>query len=388
MPYLTIPIRPKDRQLSFDDIMNGVKDLFDQDMRHTNDTRTVLRDIIPDELIKRYNVHSMLFALNEFNDRYKDLIAMENKKPLYHRFYQVKPSGGLRPIDAPNEELKKAQDDLKYLFEYKFCASYHTASFAYIKGRSTRDAVARHQQHNSNWFLKLDFSNFFGSSTPKFILDMLGRVFPFCSLFELEGGKEAFSRAMSLCFLNGGLPQGTPISSLLTNVMMIPLDHYIAKVMRESTLRYCYTRYADDLIISSEFDFRWSEVQQQVIDILKKFGAPFSINKEKTHYGSRAGRNWILGLMLNKDNQITIGHQKKKTFKAMLFSILSDYKRGVLWTIEDAQVLRGLISYYIMIEKVNIQKIINDYNKKFGLNVYGVIKNTLKQIVPPKSEAA
>ena len=387
MPYVTIPVKPKDRQLSFDDIMNGVKDLFDQNERNTFDTRTVFRKHIPDELIKRYNVHHMLYELKQFNERHKDLIAMENKKPLYRRFYEPKKSGGLRPIDAPNEELMTALRELKSIFEYKMFASYHTTAFAYIKGRSTKHALERHQANNSWWFLKLDFSNFFGSSTPAFIMDMLGRMFPFCTLMELEGGTEAINSALSLAFLNGGLPQGTPMSPMLTNLMMIPIDHYISKVMRESTPHYCYTRYADDLLISCDLDFRWSEIQQTVIDILQKFNAPFVINKEKTRYGSRSGRNWNLGLMLNKDNKITVGHKKKKTLKAMLFSLLTDYQKGIIWSVGDAQTLQGLISYYIMIEKDNINKIINDYNKKFDLSVYDVIKHTLKQSEPLKQTA-
>ena len=386
MPYITIPIRPKDRQLTFDDILNGVKNLFDQEERHTFDTRTVWRENIPDELIKQYNVHSMLFALERFNETYANLIAVENKATLYHSFSIPKRSGGLRPIDAPKEELMAALRDLKNLFEYKMFASYHTSAFAYIRGRCTKDALERHQKNNSRWFLKLDFSNFFGSSTPSFIHSMLERIFPFSELVKFENGKEALTKALSLAFLKGGLPQGTPISPILTNLMMIPIDHYLAKTMRDHSPRICYTRYADDLILSSELDFRFSDVQNEVIEILGKFGAPFSIKREKTRYGSRTGRNWNLGLMLNKDNQITIGHKKKKHLKAMLFSLLTDYKKGVYWSINDAQTLRGLISYYVMIEKENIDKIIAEYSGKFGISVYDVIKLTMRGV--PLAQAA
>jgi len=388
MPYITIPIKPKDRQLSFEDILYGVKTLFDQNERHTNNTRTVFREHIPAELIKQHNVHHMLYELKRFNERHEALIAVKNKGSLYRSFSIPKRSGGLRPIDAPNEELASALRDLKAIFENKLFASYHTAAFAYIKGRCTKDALERHQKNDSRWFLKLDFSNFFGSSTPTFIMDMLGQLFPFCEIIKLEGGRDALNRALSLCFLKGGLPQGTPMSPTLTNLMMIPIDHYIAKVMKEHSSRICYTRYADDLLLSSNLDFRWSEVQQTITEILKKFNAPFSIKKEKTHYGSRAGRNWNLGLMLNKDNQITVGHKKKKALKAIIFSILTDYRKGILWSAGDAQTLRGLISYYAMIEKQNIEKIIADYNQKLNLNVYDVIKSALLQIEHPQNQSA
>ena len=110
---------------------------------------------------------------------------------------------------------------------------------------------------------------------------------------------------------------------------MIPIDHYIAKTAREMTPHLVYTRYADDIILSSDLAFNWREVQDTIVDIVaNKFHAPFSLNTAKTRYGSSAGRNWNLGVMLNSDNQITIGHSKKKVFKAMLFSFMNDEKNG------------------------------------------------------------
>ncbi|MCL2797639.1 MAG: reverse transcriptase family protein [Firmicutes bacterium] len=383
MPYITIPSKHKDRQLTFEDMLNGVTTLFDPSERHTYDTRTVWRDITPPQLLERerVNIFNMYSALKEFNNHHRALIETEDKSSLYHSFKIPKRSGGLRPIDAPRDELMCALKDLKILFETRLYASYHTCAFAYIRGRCTKDAVERHRRNNSRWFLKLDFSNFFGSTTPEFVMSRLETIFPFSEIITIDdgNGKEVLRKALSLCFLNGGLPQGTPISPTLTNLMMIPIDHYIAKIFRDYTPHICYTRYADDLLLSADISFKWSEVQQTIIEILQKFNAPFTIKKEKTHYGSRNGRNWILGLMLNKDNQISIGHKRKQMFKAMVFNMLNDYKKGVLWSIGDAQEIGGKISYYLTIEKDNIQKILDAYTKKFGISIKDVIKATLKQ---------
>lgn len=382
MPYITIPVRQKEYQISFDDILNGMDNsVFDRQVENTHDTRTVYRERTPQRLLDQINIDSMVDAIAKFNEKYDTLIRIEDKSTLYRSFKIPKRSGGLRQINAPLDELMLALRELKFLFEKRLFASYHTAAFAYVKGRSTLDAVKRHQRNKSRWFLKLDFHDFFGSSKPDFVISQLKMIFPFSEILSSERGSNELSKALSICFLNNGLPQGTPISPTLTNLFMIPIDHYIAKTVRELTPHLVYTRYADDIILSSDLSFNWGEVQNQIIEIAKKFDAPFSLNTNKTRYGSSAGRNWNLGVMLNSNNQITIGHSKKKVFKAMLFSFMNDDKNGNAWSLEDVQHLLGLISYYKMVEGDTINAIIQAYSQKFNKSVEETLKAILRNAV-------
>lgn len=63
-------------------------------------------------------------------------------------------------------------------------------------------------------------------------------------------GRELFNTAISLCFLHGGLPQGTPISPMITNIMMIPIDYKLFNSLHDEESTFVYTRYADDMLIS------------------------------------------------------------------------------------------------------------------------------------------
>ena len=157
---------------------------------------------------------------------------------------------------------------------------------------------------------------------------MFSMVFPFSEIVKEPQGEAALRTAMSLAFLNGGLPQGTPISPLITNVMMIPVDFKLSNTLRNFEKQsFIYTRYADDFIISSKYDFDVRSVEELVVSTLNSFGAPFTINASKTRYGSSAGRNWNLGVMLNKDNEITVGHKKKKQIKEMVNGSAYDFLR-------------------------------------------------------------
>lgn len=377
--YITVNREPRVYQLTFEDIMYGLDESKLALQKDTRDTTTWKVDAINRRLIEKTDFNAMQAALRGFVERYQTLIAVEDKSTLYRSFKIPKRSGGLRQIDAPNDELKRALYDLKMIFEKKFYMSYHTAAFAYVHGRSTIDSVKRHQQNKSRWFLKTDMRHFFPSTSPEFLMKMLCMTFPFCAFIEDDwGNRELLEKALSLCFLNGGLPQGTPTSPMLTNALMIPIDHAISKMCHEYQPHLCYTRYADDILISSEYSFKWTDVQNKLIAILNSFEAPFSLHPDKTRYGSSAGRNWNLGVMLNAENKITIGHEKKKVFKAMVFQFMTDDAKGVTWGLEDVQHFLGLISYYRMVEKESIDAILATYSAKFNKDVEATAKALLK----------
>lgn len=114
------------------------------------------------------------------------------------------------------------------------------------------------------------------------------------------------------------------------------------------------------------------------MSILSEFNAPFTIKSEKTRYGSSAGSNWNLGVMLNKDNEITVGYKKKRQFQAMLTSYVKDRQNGRPWDKYDIQVMEGLRNYYRMVEKETIDAMIKHLSTKLGVDIVSLIKADLK----------
>jgi hypothetical protein len=373
MPYITIKQPPVYHQITFEEIMEGIEDLSKFVQPNITNTRTHWVERPNPQLLANTNIDKMIAALKSFNQQHEALFQAD-RASLYKTFHIPKNSGGLRRIDAPLPELMEALRELKCLFETEMFSLYHTTAFAYVRGRSTIDALKRHQRNESKWFLKLDFSNFFGSTTPEFVLNQLSQIFPFSEIANRSDGAAELRRALSLCFLNNGLPQGTPISPFLTNVMMIPIDHILSNKLRNfDSRRFVYTRYADDLLISCKIDFDKSKVEKFVNDTLAEIQSPFKINPAKTRYGSSAGRNWNLGLMLNAENEITIGHKRKKEFKAMLDNYIRSRKSGNGWERHDIQVLGGLISYYKMVEKDYINYLIQQCSDKHKNDIQACI---------------
>lgn len=374
--YITINQKPeRNVTVTFEDILCGKYADYDFDKKSIpGGTLTRTFDQIPDHLRSKYSAEELVSALRQFNEKFSDL-RLKPRQELYYTFKIPKKSGGFRTISAPEEELKAAQYVLKNLFEQMFGASHHTAAFAYVKERSHMNAATKHQANASNWFLKTDFSDFFGSITMEFVMNMLAQIYPFSMICASKEGSEELRTALDLCFLHGGLPQGTPISPMLTNLIMIPIDHRLFGIL--SRHRYVYTRYADDITISCVQSFDPQRIVAMIDAVLKEFNAPLTIKDEKTHYGSRKGNNWMLGLMLNAENQITVGYKKKKVFKAAVSNFILDSIHHIQWEVGDVQHLAGLLSYYRSIEKEYFDHVIDQANKKYHVDFEKMLKNKL-----------
>ena len=366
--YITVRQAPRYSQMTLEDFLFEVETKPQIIINpNTSNTKTYEVNYISPRLSQLFDIGELIDKLEEFNRTYAAL-REKPRAELYHSFSIPKKSGGFRHIDAPLPELMNALRTLKTIFESDFKALYHTSAFAYVKHRCTVDAVKKHQKNGSNWFGKYDLSNFFGSTTPDYVLNMFSMVYPFSEVVKSRRGKDALIKALDLAFLNGGLPQGTPISPLITNIMMIPVDFKLAKGFRDlNGQTFVYTRYADDFLVSSRQEFDFREVERFIISVLREFYAPFTINSAKTRYGSKEGRNWNLGLMLNSNGDITVGYKKKKQFQCALSNYIMDKKNGVSWDKNDVQVLEGLRNYYRMVEGETIDKIVEHIANKFSV---------------------
>lgn len=281
-----------------------------------------------------------------------------------------------RPIDAPDDYLRAMQSVVKNYIEDYLSVIPHKAAEAYVCKHSVVTAMQKHVNNGSHWYLQIDLKNFFNSCNEEFVRRMLMEVFPFKFIPE-----ECFEAIIKIAMLRDGLPQGSIISPLLTNLIMVPIDYAITETLHNyKHHHYVYTRYADDITISCKEKFDPSEILREVQKIFTEWNVPFRINNSKTRFGSTAGKNYHLGIIINnkgknKSSQMSIGHEKNKRFRAMLFNFGTT---GDEWEISDIQKMLGLISYYKSIEKPYVIRTINKYNNKFGFDLIAKAKEMIK----------
>lgn len=380
--YITTPLSARNPQIPIEalfDFSGAYNNRSFDPIYDPSATNTVVADKPSFRVWNQWRHESMCLALMRFNDQFADIIDLPDYKHLYKSYKIPKKNGKWRPIDEPCDQLKMAQSALVHIFEMYMPATHHTTAFAYVKRRNNLKALQKHQSNESRWYSHFDFTNFFGNTTKEFVVEMFKQIYPFASIYA-DGNGAVVEKALSVCFLNGGLPQGSCASPMITNIMMIPIDHELSRSLKDFDHRnFVYTRYADDMTITCKIDFNVKHIEKHIVETLQKFSASFGLNPEKTHYGSAAGRNWNLGLMVNAKNEITVGYMNKKYMKASLTNYVMDRKAtNRKWTLEEVQSLSGTLSYYRHVEPEYFDAVVARLSEKFHIDIKAAIKEDLR----------
>lgn len=218
----------------------------------------------------------------------------------YRRFEIPKKSGGMRTIAEPLPSLKEIQRwILDNILQHMQVSPY---AKAYIKGRSIKDNVRFHRRQKK--VLTLDIKDFFPSLSS-------WRVY---QKFLQIGYQENVAMLLTnICCLDRGLPQGAPTSALLSNILLLPFDSAAARFAGKKGIRY--TRYADDMTFSGDFDE--TEIIAFVKKQLKRLG--LKINSEKTRLQTQGERQEVTGIVVNK--KVQLSKQKRKEIRKNMYYI-------------------------------------------------------------------
>lgn len=225
----------------------------------------------------------------------------------YETFSIPKKRGGFRDISAPDDGLKDIQRrlaDVLLRIEFEQEADYRKRGAVISHGFKTGLSIVTNatKHRNKRFVFNLDLQDFFPSIN-------FGRVRGFfigSKNFTLT--PEASTVLAQIACHNNVLPQGSPCSPPISNLIANILDIRLNRLAREC--RCTYTRYADDITFSTneqEFPSRiaissgeagkWQASEELVQRIAK---AGFQINPNKTRMQHRRSRQDATGLVVNK----------------------------------------------------------------------------------------
>lgn len=222
-----------------------------------------------------------------------------NKKS-YKSFSIPKKSGGERTISAPTKLLKSFLIYTNRLLLAFYQAPDYVTGF--VPEKSVVDNAERHV--GMNYVFNTDLKDFFPSISKSRVWATL-KHHPFkfndtiadaiaglcCTEMKIDGEKRWV------------LPQGSPCSPVLTNIVCRNLDRKLHDLAKEFNLRY--SRYADDITFSSNRNVfqRGGEFQRKLEEVIT--GQNFSINDKKTRVQNKNQRQEVTGLVVSDRVNVT-----------------------------------------------------------------------------------
>lgn len=283
-----------------------------------------------------------------------------SKSQYYYKDYFIQKSNGeKRRISQPSPELKSFQYWVvkNILSKYKVSAS----AFAYKKGDSIKKHAAFHL--GSKYIFHTDIRNFFGSISPLLLINALKENDSPIKDMSIDIDDFIYC-VQKICFRNNKLCIGSVSSPSISNIVMLSFDETIMDFCDENGLKY--SRYADDIYISSE-KYISIDLSGFISKQLLKLG--LTMNKRKTWYCSSKNRQLITGLTLTSDHKsITIGKQYKNLIKKLIYNKL-------IHNTGDPLIIMGYLSYLKQVEPYAYNKLITKYSKYTSNDIIKEIMN-------------
>ncbi|MGN1225960.1 MAG: reverse transcriptase family protein [Candidatus Cryptobacteroides sp.] len=221
-------------------------------------------------------------------------------KNSYKTFQIPKKAGGFREISAPNGLLKSYLTYTNILLQAFYEAPKYVTGF--VPGKSIVNNAKPHIR--MNYVFNTDIKDFFPSIEKSRIWATLK-----CPPFNFN---DKIADAISgLCctevIIDGKkqrvLPQGSPASPILTNIVCHRLDSELHKLARKYKLNY--SRYADDITFSGKRNVfkEDGDFRKELAQIIKE--EHFTLNEKKTRLQSRHQRQEVTGLVVSEKVNVT-----------------------------------------------------------------------------------
>ena len=244
--------------------------------------------------------------INSINDHQSDHL---------YDFQIKKRNGKYRKITAPMEEYKYLLRNLQ--FELK--AYYNPPEYVhgFIDNKNIKTNASCHLAKQK--ILKIDLADFFETISKQMVINLISPLDP-------ELSDKQVDMLSSFCTVSNSVPQGFPTSPIISNLIFDEIDRELWKLAQSYSITY--TRYADDMIFSTENKKIPADVYNKIFSVISNAG--FYINSGKTKYKGKHRCQIITGLIVN--DKISLKRNYRRNIRAILHNW--EYK-GYEATIEE-----------------------------------------------------
>ncbi len=236
-------------------------------------------------------------------------------KKRYQSFTIKKKSGANRTIHAPVKGLKSILRSLNFVLQCIY--EPHEAATGFVLEKSIVDNARKHM--GQHYVLNMDLKDFFHSFDRNRV--KMGFMY---EPFNLNGEKEPLAFLLaSLCThpfeIDGEvktvLPQGSPTSPTLTNILCKKLDRRLTGLANRFGITY--TRYADDITFSSPHNIYTNEALKMELKRIIEDDQKLVINPKKTRLQKSGYRQEATGLIVN--DKVNVRRRYVKQIRMWLY---------------------------------------------------------------------
>lgn len=256
-----------------------------------------------------------------------------------------KPNGGKRQLGIPTVKDRLVQQAISQVLSKRYDSTFSDHSYGFRPNRNAHQALRKaggYVASGKNWIVDIDLAKFFDEVNHDRLLWQLSTRIGDKSVLRLIG---KFPRAG---MLSGGMtnqrvkgtPQGSPLSPLLSNIVLDELDKELER------RGHCFVRYADDIIIMVGSELASERVMKSLSGFIEN-RMRLKINKEKSKIIRPYQLNF-LGHSILKDGSLGLSRKSEQRFKAKLKQ-LTKRNRGISFEqliSELNPVLRGWFNYF------------------------------------------
>ncbi|RXJ91546.1 hypothetical protein CRV01_00185 [Arcobacter sp. CECT 8983] len=259
---------------------------------------------------------------------------------------------------APKWELKILQKILKDYITDNYASYISNFATAYIKKENISYNVSKH--FGRNYFYVTDFSNFFPSIKLTNIKDYLSSIFK-------DEDSSSLDIIFNIGFYSDSLQFGFPSSPIISNIVMTKFDNLLFEELKTKFPKnnIAYSRYCDDLTISSKYEISPKIINNIINSLLIKEYTYLSINKRKTRSFEKYSQYpYITGLIPLKD-RTTIGKKRFNILKLNIYLSLKNKKIKNTDLFDTDIALSSYLSYVYLVDPHNYNRLKEYFSKRF-----------------------
>lgn len=219
----------------------------------------------------RQSIEDVRKHLDATLEQLEDALLRETYRPGdIRRVWIPKASGGERGLGIPNVIDRVVQEAVRRVLEPLYEPTFHSSSHGFRPGRSCHTAIAQAKQHleeGHEWVVDLDLEKFFDRVNHQRLMARLAQRVGDRRTLGLIGRMLKTSVVMPdgvRVSTDEGVPQGGPLSPLLSNVVLDELDSEL------SQRGHRFVRYADDCNIYVRSERAGQRVMASVVSFIER----------------------------------------------------------------------------------------------------------------------